>query len=111
MQESHLPQPVTDKEMNFESLRSQDKNGQAYWSARELQVALGYSSWQRFETLINKAKVSFNKSETHYYNINDHFNQVVKMIPTGKGAERAVDDYLLSRYACYLIAQNGDPSK
>ena len=96
----------------FDLLRHSDDGSGEYWSARELQKALGYSSWQKFEVLINKAKTSFRKSTANqYYDINYHFNQVVKMIKTGKGAERAVDDYLLSRYACYLIAQNGDPSK
>ena len=96
----------------FSNIRHLDEEIGEYWSARELQDSLGYSSWQKFEALIEKAKQSFTTSKaTHSYNINDHFNQVVKMVPTGSGAERQVKDYLLSRYACYLIAQNGDPKK
>ena len=88
------------------------EDGMEYWSARELQKALGYASWQKFENVIKGAKRSFKNSKiSTYYDINDHFNQVVKMISTGKGAEREVKDYMLSRYACYLIAQNGDPTK
>ena len=96
----------------FDNIRQVDEELGEYWSARELQKALGYSKWENFHQAIKRAKQSFETSElTYSYNINDHFRKVRKMIPTGKGAEREVDDYLLSRYACYLIAQNGDPSK
>lgn len=98
--------------MIFDEMRYGEGETAEYWSARELQKALGYSSWQKFELLINKAKISFKKSMVaNYYDINFHFSQVVKMISTGKGAKRQVKDYNLSRYACYLIAQNGDSSK
>ena len=106
-------QKVEDKEKDvFDGLRHDGEGKKEYWSARELQKALGYSSWQRFEALIERAITSFKTSEVSvYYDINDHFSQVVKMVATGSGAERAINDYELSRYACYLIAQNGDPSK
>ena len=96
----------------FEKIRQESEEIGEFWSARDLQEALGYSSWQKFSAVIESAKESFKKSKiTINYNINDHFNQVVKMVPTGSGAERPIKDYLLSRYACYLIAQNGDSSK
>lgn len=96
----------------FENTRQTDEEIGEFWSARDLQKAFGYSSWQKFEKLIEKAKQSFRTAKTtKNYNINHHFNQVVKMVSTGSGAERGVTDYMLSRYACYLIAQNGDPKK
>ena len=96
----------------FEDIRRQDDRVGEYWSARELQHTLGYAKWERFEAVIAKAILSFETSElTKNYNINDHFPQAGKMIVMGKGAEREVKDYLLSRYACYLIAQNANPNK
>jgi len=78
------------------------------WSARELQSLLGYSKWENFENVINKAKdACANAGE----NIDDHFPDVRKTIPMPKGAEKQIDDILLTRYACYLIAQNGDARK
>lgn len=95
----------------FDDIRHDDTNRE-FWSARELQKILGYASWGKFQNAINRAKKSFEASKiTKYYNINDHFRQVGKLIRAGKGAERTVVDFELSKYACYLIAQNGDPDK
>lgn len=92
----------------FEELRRTNAHGAEYWSARDLQPLLGYSQWRRFEDAIRRAMESCDASgnECDY-----HFAGAGKMIPTGKGAERDVPDYHLSRFACYLIAQNGDPRK
>lgn len=78
------------------------------WSARELQEILGYTKWVNFLKVIDKAKSSCEKSGA---TISDHFADIGKMIELAKGAQREVVDYALTRYACYLIAQNGDPSK
>ena len=95
----------------FDDIRHDDTSRE-FWSARELQKILGYASWGKFQNAINRAKKSFEASKiTKYYNINDHFRQVGKLIQAGKGAERTVVDFELSKYACYLIAQNGDPDK
>ena len=96
----------------FEQIKHSDDKIDEFWSARELYKALGYSRWEGFLVVIEKAKTSFSNSRfTKNYDINDHFRQVVKMVPTGSGAERPIDDYQLSKYACYLIAQNGDSRK
>ena len=78
------------------------------WFARDLQIVLGYARWENFQTAINRAVESCN---TQGVNIDDHFREVTKMVKLGSGAEREVKDYMLTRYACYLIAQNGDPKK
>ena len=78
------------------------------WSARDLQKLLGYSKWENFSKVIDKAKDS---CANVGQNILDHFPDVRKMVALGSGAEREVDDIMLTRYACYLVAQNGDPRK
>lgn len=91
----------------FESIRHQE-DGVEFWSARELGPALGYSRWQRFQPVIEKARIACEGSGQA---VSDHFTHVGKMIAAGKGAQREIDDVYLSRYACYLIVQNGDPEK
>ena len=78
------------------------------WFARDLQTVLGYSRWENFQTAIKRAVESCNSQGI---NIDDHFREVTKMVTLGSGATREVQDYMLTRYACYLIAQNGDPRK
>lgn len=97
----------------FDNIRhTDDENIGEYWSARDLQDVLEYDRWENFEKVIARAMKSFDVSGLNTSdNINYHFREVTKMIPTAKGAQRGVRDYLLSRYACYLIAQNADPSK
>lgn len=91
----------------FESVAS-DLEGIECWSARDLQGLLGYSKWENFEKVIQKAKDACNNAGE---NISNHFPDVRKTIPMPKGAQKEIDDILLTRYACYLIAQNGDPRK
>lgn len=78
------------------------------WFARDLQPLLGYARWENFQVAINRAVES---CKTQGVNIDDHFREVTKMVTLGSGATREVQDYMLTRYACYLIAQNGDPRK
>ncbi|MDE6483391.1 MAG: DNA damage-inducible protein D [Rikenellaceae bacterium] len=83
-------------------------DGVECWSARELHSVLGYTQWRNFIPAIEKAK---NACESAGERVTDHFADVRKMVSLGSGSEREVDDYMLTRYACYLIAQNGDPRK
>ncbi|MGZ3820854.1 MAG: DNA damage-inducible protein D [Mucilaginibacter sp.] len=83
-------------------------DGIEYWSARELQDILGYSKWANFLNVIEKAKNACKNADS---NVSNHFADVGKMVTVGSGAQREVDDIALTRYACYLIAQNGDPAK
>jgi DNA-damage-inducible protein D len=91
----------------FEAVAS-DFEGVECWSARELQELLGYSKWENFEKVIQKAKDACNNAGEEQ---NYHFPDIRKTIPMPKGAEKEIDDILLTRYACYLIAQNGDSRK
>ncbi|MEN6467667.1 MAG: DNA damage-inducible protein D, partial [Smithella sp.] len=93
---------------SFEDLKKTNEYGAAYWSARDIQPLLGYTQWRRFEDAIKRAIISCNSSGN---NPDHHFAGAGKMIDIGKGGSRDVTDYHLSRFACYLIAQNGDPRK
>src|SRR3989338_2188537 len=84
------------------------QNGVEYWMARDLQRLLDYDEWRNFLKVIDKAKLACSNSGQ---NISDHFVDVNKTIPMPKGAEKDIQDVMLTRYACYLIAQNGDPRK
>ena len=85
-----------------------EQDGIEYWLARELQMLLGYAEWRNFLNTVDKAKES---CKTTGEAVSDHFVDVNKMVRIGSGAERKQDDIMLTRYACYLIAQNGDPKK
>ena len=92
----------------FEAIKHTTEDGAEYWSARELGQVLGYTRWENFHTAVKRAMTA---CESSGYAVSDHFHDSVKMIETGKGATREVADYDLSRYACYLVVQNGDPEK
>ena len=93
---------------SFEDIKHIDENGVEFWYARELMPILQYSNWQNFEKIINKAKMSCQNSDISVF---EHFTDVNKTIKMPKGAEKTIVDYKLTRYACYLIAQNGDSRK
>lgn len=93
---------------SFESLKKLNPHGIEYWSARDLQSCLGYSKWHGFEPAIKKAMESCRQSGNDPQN---HFTSACKMVEIGSHTKREVNDYHLSRFACYLIAQNGDPRK
>ena len=95
-------------ENNFEEIKHMNEFGEEYWSARELMKVLEYSKWENFSKVIDKAKTSCRLSG---YNVNDCFPEVGKSITSGKGKQELIEDYHLTRYACYLIAQNGDARK
>ena len=99
---------LTGPHKDFESIKKIDENGIEYWAARELMAVLGYATWRRFDDVIKKAKQACLNSRQFPQ---DHFADIGKMTKVGHGIVRELDDYKLTRYACYLIAQNGDSSK
>ena len=92
----------------FEDIKRLTDDGIEFWYARELQVVLEYTKWDNFKNVIEKAKISCENSNI---NVADHFADVGNMVQVGSGAQREVEDVMLSRYACYLIVQNSDPRK
>lgn len=92
----------------FEGHAQQTEGGIEFWLARDLQHLLGYSKWDNFLNAVSKARTA---CEVSGHQVADHFADVGKMVDLGSGSQREVDDIMLTRYACYLIAQNGDPKK
>ena len=99
---------IKKENQTFESIKHIDENGIEYWYARELQNVLEYTQWRRFENVINKAKLSCKNAGI---SVIEHFADVGKLSKRANNAEIEIKDYKLTRYACYLIAQNGDPRK
>jgi len=98
-----------DKEYTgFEEIKQRGENGDEFWFARELAIVLEYMRWENFSKVIDRAMLACKNSG---FEITDQFREVTKLIGHGKGGKRNVIDYKLSRYACYLIVQNGDPRK
>ncbi len=92
----------------FEGIKNHDSDKNEFWFARDLQLVLDYSRWEKFKNVINKAKISCTQSKNI---VENHFHQVVKLVGIGSKTKREIIDFKLSRYACYLIVQNGDSSK
>ena len=95
-------------EKMLDDIKHIDEFGNEYWLARELQSVLQYTEWRKFKGVIDKAKIA---CEWGGYKALDHFGEAAKMVEIGSDTKREVPDYKLSRYACYLIAQNGDSRK
>lgn len=95
-------------DQTFEDIKHINEDGQEFWYARELQHVLEYAQWRYMKETVERARLA---CENSGLNPDDHFAEVRKMVPIGSGAERAVEDYMLSRFACYLVVMNGDSRK
>ena len=102
---TEVVQALTD---TFEGHAQRTEGGVEFWLARDLQHLLGYAEWRNFGTVLSKAKTA---CELSGHKVTDHFVDVNKMVDLGSGSQREVDDLMLTRYACYLVAQNGDSKK
>lgn len=105
MDEQQNIQPM---QSDFEQIKKTDADGKDFWSARELSTAMGYSTWQKFNRVLNKA---LQVAQSRGMNIREHFNQTVEMVKLGSGTFRKVDNWHLSRLACLIIAENADSKK
>ncbi|MCX6738972.1 MAG: DNA damage-inducible protein D [Candidatus Parcubacteria bacterium] len=99
---------ITQLHKNFEDYAQKMENGFEFWYARDLQILLGYDKWENFQKVIEKAKIACKNTGLL---VENHFPDVRKVITAGKGAQQEIGDIALTRHACYLIAQNGDPRK
>lgn len=102
------PSSTSSAHLSFEAIRQQAEEGHEFWSARDLAPLLEYQDWRNFLLVVDKARLACEQSGQ---SVADHFGDTNKMVTIGSNAQRSVPDVHLSRYACYLIVQNGDPSK
>jgi DNA-damage-inducible protein D len=108
VKEGDIPRTPQHDYQTFEQIRRTDEEGLEYWAARDLQIVLAYASWDKFRRVIEKAMTACEQAGQP---VENHFSRLGKKVSIGSGAERSIADVALSRYACYLIVQNGDPSK